>query len=357
MKHFHIKHGLVPVTALALLLCAFLSGCGSDEDNLTNEIDFTSPYVIADDAADPIQHERYLLYKEFGVPVFFNDTISTFVSGKDLRGNDVTTTETIDMNWGFVSHDGKDVTYRYDYYTDSEAKMKALGFARSYLAKASAKMRPFCMLLVDSAFQNSSQQNYLNGFRCLVVAHTSNYNATQHDSLATAILRTMVLSSVRLNSDLVSRFGEVSNKDKYYGRPWVVSGSNGGLGCQWGVEHKGSWWKPLELFDDGVEEMYIMYGFQTNVNSHEEFVAERTLMMQQIGKFGFICGNTDRNGQLDHLQSPASVSQDLTFFVNTILNVGRAEFMERYGSSTLVKKKFDILADYIEGELGIDLDF
>lgn len=31
--------------------------------------------------------------------------------------------------------------------------------------------------------------------------------------------------------------------------------------------------------------------------------------------------------------------------------------MKRYGESPLVKKKFDILADYIENELLIDLNY
>lgn len=40
-----------------------------------------------------------------------------------------------------------------------------------------------------------------------------------------------------------------------------------------------------------------------------------------------------------------------------MMNTGRAEFMKRYGESPLVKKKFDILADYIENELLIDLNY
>ncbi len=57
------------------------------------------------------------------------------------------------------------------------------------------------------------------------------------------------------------------------------------------------------------------------------------------------------------MQSPGSISQDLTFYVQTMMNTGRAEFMKRYGESPLVKKKFDILADYIENELLIDLNY
>ena len=55
--------------------------------------------------------------------------------------------------------------------------------------------------------------------------------------------------------------------------------------------------------------------------------------------------------------SPANISQDLNYYVTQMLQLGETEFMARYGASTMVKKKYQILADYITGELGINLDF
>lgn len=342
---------------LWLFALGFLAACSDSEDTLSNSIDFSSPYELKDNPNDSVDHERYLIYQEYGVPVFFNDTVGSRVTGKDLQGNDIVKTETIDLNWSFQSHDSKDVKYTYTYYKTDQEKMNALKFARAYLSKASVKMRPFCMLLADTVRQNSTSLSYLNGFRCLLVTHTSSFTDSKRDSMANVLLQTMVLSRVKLNTTLVSRFGEVSNREKYYGRPWVNDGVNGGLGCVWNIKHEGTFWKPTELFEPGIEDLYITYAFKTHVENAEEFEAERTSIISQIGKYGFICGNTDHDCQLDHIQSPGSVSQDLTFFVNTMMKTGRAEFMKRYGSSPLVKKKFDILADYIENELLIDLNF
>ena len=338
MRPFNMRK-LLDMRKLSTLLLAVLSltaltGCGDGEDDLTNSIDFTSPYTIADDPNDVVQHECYLLYEKYGVPVFFNDTISTRLTGKNLQGQDVYTTETIDLNWNFQSHDSKSVTYKYKYFTTQEEKLHALEFAKDYLSRASTKMRPFCILLVDSAMRNGAAQQYINGFRCLVVGSISSFTAEQTDSLAQSILRTMVLSRVKVND-----------------------GTNGGLGCVWGVVHNGMYWKPSRLFNEGIAEEYITYSWKTNITTVEEFEAERSLIISQIGKYGFICGDTDYNGQLDHVNSPASISQDLTFYVNTMLSIGRTEFLNRYGASTMVKKKFDILANYIEGELLINLDF
>ena len=250
---------------LWLFALGFLAACSDSEDTLSNSIDFSSPYELKDNPDSPVDHERYLIYK--------------------------------DLNWSFQSHDGKSVKYSYTYYKTDEEKMKALEFARAYLSKASVKMRPFCMLLADTVKQNSTSLSYRDGFRCLLVTHTSGYDEFQRDSVANQILQSMVLSRVKLNSNLVSRFGEVSNRDKFYGRPWVNDGVNGGLGCVWEIKHEGMYWKPMKLFDEGVAEDYIAFSFKTHVTTVEEFEAERASIIRQIGKYGFICGNTDYRGQ------------------------------------------------------------
>ncbi len=48
-------------TMLGMLLLLAVS-CDNTEDVLENKIDFSSPYVINDDADDPIQHHRYLIW-------------------------------------------------------------------------------------------------------------------------------------------------------------------------------------------------------------------------------------------------------------------------------------------------------
>lgn len=346
---------------LALLLALPLFVACNSEDSLTPHIDFTSPYIIQDNPGDPIQHEVYAVYEKFGVPVYFNDTIVTRVTGKDLRGNDVLTTETIDLNWNFQSYDNSSVKYSFKYIHSDEDKYSALQFAKEYLSMASEKMRPFCILLVDTLYINRGgamqKPEYYNNFRTLVTAQTLGLDEEARHTRATNILRDQVLSRVALNTELVERFGAVSSRDKFYGRPWVNDGVNGGLGCVWQVEHAGTFWKPQDLWEEGAADEYISYDYYTNVSTIEEFEEERASIFSQIGKYGFICGDTDYNNQMAHLKSPANVSQDLNYYVTTMLAIGQSTFMARYGAATLVKKKYDILANYITEELGIDLDF
>lgn len=338
---------------LSLLLALILCGCS--EDVLEPSIDFSSPYVLTDDPSDPVRHACYEIYKQYGVPVFFNDTVASYAAGHDYYGNPLTRYETLDLNWNFQSHDRNSVTYRFDYLRTQQEQLDALSFAHLFLQRASKKMRPFSMMLADSIHVNGKTPIYHNGFRTLVMTQLGGLSDEQVDSCARTILQSMVLDRVKLNTDLVARFGAVSDKEKYYNRPWVSDGVNGGLGCQWGVEHRGTYWRPQDLWEEGLAEKYILYAMYTNVTSVEEFEAERALIFQQIGRYGFISGSASYSNMLAHLYSPDNIMQDLEYFVGQMLELGRSGFMARYGESPLVKRKFTILAEYIEGDLGVEL--
>lgn len=342
--------------ALAVACFAALIGVGvgCTEDELVPSIDFTSPYALTD-SSDPVQHACYEIYKEYGVPVFFNDTIASYPNGTDYYGNALTRYETLDLNWKFQSHDRGKVTYAFDYIRSADDQLAALDFARRFLGRASSKMRPFSIMLADSIHVGNSTPIYYSGFRTLVMTQLAGLTDYQKDSCATAILQDMVLDRVKLNTDLVARFGAVSDKEKYYNRPWVVDGANGGLGCSWGLQHEGVLWKPQALWDEGVAEYYVSYSFKTYVYSIEEFEAERARIFHEIGRYGFICGSRSYNDMLAHLYSPDGINEDLEYYVQQMLTLGRDVFMQRYGENALVKRKFNILAEYIEGDLGVEL--
>lgn len=349
----HSAPSLAGRVGVGLLFLLLFSAC--TEDELVPSIDFTSPYALTDDPSDPVRHACYELYEEYGVPVFFNDTIASYPGGTDYYGTPLTRYETLDLNWKFQSHDRNNVTYRFDYIKGQDKQLEALDFARRFLSRASKKMRPFSMMLADSIHVGAKTPIYYSGFRTLVMTQLDGLTDFQKDSCARAILQDMVLDRVKLNTDLVARFGAVSDKEKYYNRPWVNDGVNGGLGCTWGVEHKGIFWRPQELWYEGVEDHYVVYAFQTFVNTVEEFEAERALIIREIGRYGFISGSSSYSNQLAHLYSPDNITQDLEYFVQQMLLLGRTGFMDRYGDSPLVKRKFNILAEYIEGDLGVQL--
>ena len=67
-----------------LILSFLILGC-EKENELTSKIELENLYEIKDDPTDPVKHRIYEIYSEYGVPVYFNDTMERFLSKKMLQ--------------------------------------------------------------------------------------------------------------------------------------------------------------------------------------------------------------------------------------------------------------------------------
>lgn len=332
-----------------LMSWAFWSACSEDE--IAPNIDFSNPYEIVDDANDPVQHKRYELFKTYGVPVFFNDTVSYVHIRDDYYGNPIYKYERLDLNWSFTSNTSSSVKYEYDYLTDENDKLKALQVAETFLEKASVPMRPFCMLLTDTVRAISSSETkkdkYVNGYRTLVLAQVLDLEDEEVSEMCTNMLRSLVKNKVLNYENAIARFKYVSSQNKWYSRKWEASNNNGGLGCDGEIVH-GPYlaWSPNSLFDEWqINSLKNDFGY-----TDEEIVEIQRNCLTEIGRFGFICG--DKN--IGALESPTD-DYDLDIYINMILELGKEQFFERYGASPLVVRKFNILYEVINGELGVEL--
>lgn len=334
-----------------LLLVLAVAACGKEDDLIGGKVDFSMPYVIEDNPNDPIQHRRYELYKKYDVPVFFNDTIKETFVGEDHYGNPIYQYETLDMNWDFTSHTGGSVSYEYTYITLPEEQNEALDFVETYLSLCSKRMRPFCLFVTKSATMISGDQEtdkeYLQNFRVLLLANVLGIPEENIETRCKEMINSMVLGKVQNDADVVARFGSVSSTENWYGRAWKSDDpSAGALGCSY--QYTGEWWSsPNDFYQEGNLEDLMHYA---NCTTEEEAIAVRENILKDIGQFGFICGNE----QLGFMESPTE-EYDLKFYVNTIMATGREEFLNRYGMSPLVVEKFEILATFIEDELGVEL--
>lgn len=341
------------------MLIALLVAC-DDSEELKNSIDFSSPYVL-EDSDDPIQHRRYEIFQKYQVPVFFNDTISRSYAGDDYAGEPMYRYETLDLNWEFSSQSYGSILYEFQYLTTAEEQNRALDFAESFLSRATGAMRPFCILLTDTVTVVNASENtaekpvYLSNFRTLVLSQMQDCSVEEIDSLSSDILRSMVTSRVLQNSNLVARFGSVSSTDHYYDRYWVDDGSNDGLGCSssWFTIFNGIFQiSPNTCFNEtNIEQVLSNPYVSPYLPTREDYEEVRSEMLLEIGQFGFISGDTN----LSRTKSPSSVDADLNFYLSTLLEIGSAEFEARYGESPLVNEKYQMLIDYIENDLGVDL--
>lgn len=60
---------------IPFLLATFLIACGKD-DKITPSKGETN-WLVLEDSDDPIDHLRYRIFEEFGIPVYYNDTIGS----------------------------------------------------------------------------------------------------------------------------------------------------------------------------------------------------------------------------------------------------------------------------------------
>ncbi len=342
-------------------LISLLLSCS--EESLENELDFSTPYEFQDVSNDPIQQHCYKLYKDYGVRVFFKDTIQTNYIGTDRLGKPVYRYETLDLNWDFTSHNGKTVTYKFDYLEEDEEKRKALRFADSYLEQASPSMRPFCIFLTKRIRQyvddkiNTPKRH--STFRVLAINAEESKLLESSDEeineMCLSIICETVLARVKQNSDLTARFYSISDKEGYYNKKWKED-----LGYDSEYMAESMYMGPNLIFnEDAFEKSKVGVNPDGPVGrlTREEFEEVRAEIIKKIGEFGFISGDSGPSSKqsLSHISSPKK-EDDLEFYVNTMLDLGESKFKERYGGSPLVMKKYTMLAEYIVNTLKVELN-
>lgn len=352
------------LNSLLLILALSLTAACSEEELTGNLVDYSTPYVLTDNPDDPVAHRRYLIYEKYQVPVYFRDTLTSTYVGLDIYGDSIFRYETLDLNWDFTSHTAKDVEYRHHYITDAEKQMEALDFVDTYLSLVSDKMRPFCILLTDTTevitAQSTEKPEFIVNFRVLVLSQMLKAEGEEPEdpeqpeegndtARVDEIIRSMVWGRVQADERVKAKFGSISSKENWYERPWKPSETdpnNNNLGCSYQYTAY-NWTLAYDFLYDDEQIPYILSGEGWTM---EEFAVIRDEMFKDIGQFGFITGDK----YTSTYKSP-DADYDLEYYVNKMLELGHDEFMKRYGMSPLVVEKYNILYDFIAGELGVDL--
>lgn len=346
-----------------LLALLVMAACGS-EDPIIPGIDYANEFTLQDNPTDPVQHARYELFKEFGVPVYFNDTIATRIKGKDYDGSDRKIYETVDLNWTFSGYN-RGVTYTYDYLKTPEEQLRSLNFVRQYLQSTPQPLRPFSIMVADTLTAESAHKRerpiYHVGFRTLVFAQIK--DITDSDSIQTQVnevIKNMIADRVAANKPVCARFANVSSEKGWYQSSWENLGNCPTI-LKW---QKKSWiFSPNVLFneppyttfkgEDLVTLLLSPTGQEgTYVNSIEEAEEIREQFILEMGNYGFIRGWKNTG-----VESPEGDKEDREYFLQAIIHLGEKGFRARYGNSKLVMKKYKILADFISNELGYPLNY
>ena len=348
-----MKYIVVFLFVMAFFACA-------KEDALENQIDFTNIYAITDDPNDPVQHERYNLYQEFGVSVYFNDTINRAFVKNDVYGNPVYRYEVIDPSWLFYRPEtGSSTTssYVYEYAEGEEKQLAYLDGVRVFLKEVSPALHPTLMFLADTIIRVGVEEpvTFSTNFRLMLWTGVDKLveDGTLEESIS-EIETSLVSDKIENYTTQIDEFGSVSEAS-YYGRQDLYA-----------LPTTEPWWNfysasmfyygyPQSMNADYPEVLQdrfdALYGQEDYWIVPEEYWEEsRTAWTAVAGPFGFVCAS-DRLSS----ETPRSVTEDLQGYLQQILQFGDEGFRAYWGSYSLVMRKYNILYDVLVNEIGIEL--
>lgn len=325
-----------------LFLLLLFVGC--KEEELQPNINFDSPYVITDEPDHPVNHKRYLLYKEYGVPIYFTDTVKSVYITKNIHGDSVFAYEKLDLNWGFTSM--ASIDHKLQFIKNEADQLKALANVEEYLKIAVESLKPFSILLVDNfsvegntdvlSIDDSSapfprnKVNSLTTYRTLVMSQThKTFSSGFWNKLSLTLLKNQIQKTI---------VGE-AYKTKLINFQSITTSTN-----------YDKWWREI-----GYPQSEFNPITWRNFNPLATYTPAQSAAFEKIrvvfGKFGFI-GHSTTYGQL----SSPTIVMDRNQYIDALMGYNQATFERLWGQSPLVMEKYSILKDIIVNDIKVPID-
>lgn len=338
------------------LLLAFVWASCEKEDDLKPKIDYFNLYTITDNPNDSVQHLRYEIYTEYGIPVYFTDTVGKYPLAVNVHGDTVYEYELLDLNWGFTSSAEDDRDIIYDFLDDDTKKYNSLLFVKKFIESSAPSLRPLSMLVVDTLRVKESALGYarqreLHNFRTMVWADVTTLTEAQQEELIDLTCKNLVGEKIQNYTYEITQFQMVS--DQYYNTRWPERLPYDSECILVEVDES-------QMFGGNLSswfgQMYAEYYMTEGIRDHNTIVSlineERGRYCAIVGAWGFVYGY----GALASSQAP-SADDDLTCYLERMLSDNSAAWFEKYYSNyPLVMKKYEILYNLIVNEMGVKLD-
>ncbi len=316
-----------------ILYCMALFACGKEND-LDSQIRFDDLYSIQDDPNNLVQHEIYNIYKDYGVPVYFNDTVGKVFLKTDVNGQPVYQIEKLDLAWKYDSYEK--INYRFQYITDSKRQLEVIGLIKNYLELADRVLYPFCFFISENVESENLDNDeisiisdpYLVGFRTVTIV-MNNWKEGKEQAVLADLKRSMIVQKIQNYSQDLVDFKQVSDAN-WYGQKW---------------------WHELADFVPQNYDCNVLDPDYEGDLTGDDLEAKRAEARDIAGRFGFVMGAVFGDG----LFTPWDTKEDLKYFVKVILATPEATFREQWGSYPLVMEKYEILYKIITEKLGVEL--
>lgn len=296
--------------------------CQKEEALTPSDIDNPNWIVIHDDPSDPIQHQRYLIYKNYNVSVYFNDTLGQ-EERIDNSGDKYTYYELLrpfHIPTGYLN--GDTIT---SFLTKSEIALQERLFEK--LGSDFIEKLPEIFNVRNILFVNKMQDRlkkdirYFLGYNTVVVSEVDSYTDTFWNDLRIKICIDMALADYAWERD---HFYTISNN---------LSSSTNSLKAYSKGEKK--------EFDMMVQSGYGWdYIYQWMATSPVRINGSNCLE-----DVGFLSRNPG-DPNIDDPEVPKKdwmtpvVKADLEDYTDLLFNNSEAEVIEKYGNYPVVMKKY-----------------
>jgi hypothetical protein len=305
------------LTIITLALVIFCTSCQKEE--VTKFADYDKDwFVLVDNPSDPADHAEYLFYKEFGIPVFYNDTIGV-QDRVDVWGNKYMHYELLSLNYsmGGMASSGNSPTISSLTYCSKESVPGAI----SYLKENIMPLIPdvihiHSFLLVESMTSLSFGNAAFKGMNTLVISSASKLSTMTDDQKKKfngAVLRA-ALSDYIINQGLfdteLEKFSKVSS---------VLCPTKN------------------------------IYGLYTYYLSSSYITGLPAGVPININTVGFL--STDPSSTY---YTPLTTWMDVNMYLEAILSGPQADFVSKYGTIEKIMTKYAIIKNIIE-KTGLNL--
>lgn len=224
----HITSLMVMATALAMVSC-------SKEETPTPLYHSPAPFFMpADTATDATSQLRREFFSKTGSYLLFNDTIQRIYMGTDINGDDVYSSETLDLAYVIGSSAYSVNKYTFTYVTDYESQKAMTDFVNDYICyHFTGKLKPFSYFIgktISIKYVNGSTSTPYASAGQRGVAIASNYllakqrTDAQKKAYAERVLNEMIGQLANNFSEYFTAFYEYSSG--YYDVNWTYYGDD-----------------------------------------------------------------------------------------------------------------------------------
>lgn len=307
---------------LVVLVVAGMTACAGDDDDitLTHERNWL---VVEDNPNDELDHTRYEIYEQTGIPIYYNDTIGS-EQRTTLAGQPYTYYEVLQVFYSPGSATPSVKTSNYTLPANRADVLPVVEYLRDKVLPSIPKgMYVPSVLLVDT-LNSSSGTVAFKGLNTIVLSNVRRFATMTADArrlYRAAFLRAVVAASLYTNE-------EQWLEDNFFSLTYAVDPTN-----------------TTYLYSTATS-TYAVYRALSNFPQNQ----------QTLANLGFIGTHTKPTATTaERLKTVPTKSEDVSQFVEAILAYPEAEFLSEHQGQTVVLAKYQVLRQKLL-EYGFELE-